>query len=212
MRCFDVQAELETYIDGELSPERTALLEGHLVDCEGCRAELARLQAVVAALETWPLVAEPAQLTARVMARLRPRPVVSAADPELVLSPSTTLRTSRAEGHGRRVEPPALPAFRIHWSDLAISLAGASLVFVAALLWRYLAATDLASLYRMQMSLRLGVLRLQGLLLLTQCLARTGTATWGLVLVGVVLVTALPLAVWDLAVGRREANSGWRRL
>jgi hypothetical protein len=148
MRCFDVQAELETYIDGELSPERTALLEGHLVDCEGCRAELARLQAVVAALETWPLVAEPAQLTARVMARLRPRPVVSAADPELVLSPSTTLRTSRAEGHGRRVEPPALPAFRIHWSDLAISLAGASLVFVAALLWRYLAATDLASLYR----------------------------------------------------------------
>ncbi|NIO67475.1 MAG: hypothetical protein GTN71_00040 [Anaerolineae bacterium] len=173
MRCFDVQVELETYVDGELSPERTALLERHLAGCEGCRAELARVRAVVAALETWPLVAEPAQLTARVMAQVRPRPV--------------------------------LPAFRIQWSDLAISLAGASLVFVAALLWRYLAATDLASLYRMQMSLRLEMLRLEGLLLVTQCLARTGAAIWGLVLVGIVLVTALPLAVWDLAVGRREA-------
>jgi len=207
MRCFKVRAELETYADGELSPERSALLERHLAGCEGCRAELARLQAVVAALETWPLVAEPAQLAERVMARLRPRPVVSAADPELVLGPSTTLRTSRAEGHGPRVEPPALPGFRIQWSDLAISLAGASLVFAAALVWRYLAATDVASLYRIQMSLRLEMLRLQGLLLVTQCLARTGTATWGLVLVGVVLVTALPLAVWDLAVGRREPLS-----
>jgi len=173
MRCFDVQMELETYVDGELSPERTALLERHLAGCEGCRAELARVQAVVAALETWPLVAEPAQLTARVMAQVRPRPV--------------------------------LPAFRIQWSDLAISLAGASLVFAAALLWRTLAPTGLASLYCTQMVLRLEMLRLEVLLLVTQCLARTGTATWGLVLVGVVLVTALPLAVWDLAVGRREA-------
>jgi len=197
MRCFEVQAELESYVDGELSPERTALLEGHLAGCEGCRVELARLEAVVAALETWPLVAEPAQFTEGVMARVRLRPVVSAADPELVLS--------KAEGHGRRVEPLALPGFRIQWSDLAISLAGASLVFAAALLWRYLAATDSTSLYGIQMSLRLEMLRLEVLLLVTQCLARTGAATWGLVLVGVVLVTALPLAVWDLAVGRREA-------
>jgi predicted anti-sigma-YlaC factor YlaD len=173
MGCFEVQAELERYVDGELGPERTALLEGHLAGCEGCRAELARLEAVVAAVETWPLVAEPAQFTEGVMARVRPRPV--------------------------------LPGFRIQWSDLAISLAGASLVFAALLLWRYLAATDLASLYRMQMSLRLGVLRLQGLLLVTRCLARTGTPSWGLVLVGVVLVTAVPLVVWDLVVGRREA-------
>ena len=173
MRCFEVQAELERYVDGELSPERTALLERHLAGCEGCRVELARLEAVVAALETWPLVAEPAQFTEGVMARVRPRPVV--------------------------------PAFRIRWSDLAISLAGAGLVFAAALLWRYLAATDSASLYGIQMSLRLEMLRLQGLLLVTQCLARTGTATWGLVLVGVALVTAVLLAVWDLAVGRREA-------
>ncbi|MFB0535127.1 MAG: anti-sigma factor [Anaerolineae bacterium] len=173
MRCFEVQVELEAYLDGEQSPERIALLERHLAGCQVCRAELARLQAVVAALETWPLVAEPAQLTARVMTRVRPRPV--------------------------------LPAFRIHWSDLAISLAGASLVFAAALLWRCLTSTDLAHLYRTQMYLRLEMLRLQVLLWTTQYLARTGTATWGLVLVGVALVTALTLTVWDLAVWRREA-------
>jgi hypothetical protein len=199
MRCFDVQVGLEAYVDGELSPERTALLERHLAGCEGCRAELPRLQAVVAALESWPPVIEPAQLTARVMAQVRQRPVVSAAYPELVLS--------KVEGHGRRVEPLALPGFRIHWSDLAISLAGASLVFAAALLWRYLTSTNLAYLYRTHIYLRLEMLRLEMALLLTRCLARTSTATWGLVLAGVALVIALTFAVWDLAVWRREALS-----
>jgi predicted anti-sigma-YlaC factor YlaD len=74
MRCRDVHTELEAYVDGELSPERSALLEAHLASCRACQAELARLQAVAAALETWPLVMEPAQFTAQVMARVRPRP------------------------------------------------------------------------------------------------------------------------------------------
>jgi hypothetical protein len=191
MRCFDVQVELETYVDGELSPERTALLERHLAGCESCQGELVRLQAVVAALETWPLVAEPASLTARVMARVRQRPGVS---------PSATLRAG-ASGS------PVLPGFRIHWSDLAISLAGASLVFAAALFWRYLTSTDLAYLYRIQMYLRLEMVQLEVALLLRQCLAKTSAATWGLTLVAVALVTALALVMWDLAVWRREALS-----
>jgi hypothetical protein len=102
---------------------------------------------------------------------------------------------------------PVLPGFRIHWSDLAISLAGASLVFAATLLWRYLTSTDLAYLYRIQMYLRLEMLRLEVMLLLRQCLARTSAATWGLTLAGVALVTALALVMWDLAVWRREALS-----
>jgi anti-sigma factor RsiW len=199
MCCFEVQVELEAYVDGELSPERTALLEQHLAGCEGCRAELARLQAVVAALESWPLVAEPAELTARVMAQVRPRPGVS---PSAAL-PSTMLGTGRTGAGGS----PVLPGFRIHWSDLAISLAGASLVFAATLLWRYLTSTDLAYLYRTQMYLRLGILRLEVMLLLRQCLARTSVATWGLALVGVALVAALALVMGDLAVWRREAFS-----
>jgi len=154
---------------------------------------------VVAALESWPLVAEPAELTARVMAQVRPRPGVSPSAP----LPSTMLGTGRT-GAG---SSPVLPGFRIHWSDLAISLAGASLVFAATLLWRYLTSTDLAYLYRAQMSLRLEMLRLEVMLLLRQCLARTSAATWGLTLVGVALVTALALVMWDLAVWRREALS-----
>jgi anti-sigma factor RsiW len=174
MRCLDVQIELEAYADGELSPERAALLERHLVGCDACQAELARLQAVVAALETWPLVTEPAQLTARVMARARPR--------------------------------PALPGFRLHWSDFAISLAGAGLVFATTLLWRYLAPTGLVYLHSAQMYLRLELLRLE-VLVLTQYLARIGAVTWGLLLMGVTLVTVLSLAVWDLAVWEREVLS-----
>lgn len=167
MRCFDVQVELQAYVDGESSPERAALLERHLADCDGCRAELARLQVVVAALETWPLVAEPAQLTARVMARVRPR--------------------------------PALPAFRLRWSDFAISLAGAGLVFGAMLAWRHLASTSLAHLYHAQMVLRLEMLWLEVLLLMPR-LVRAGAVTWGLALVGGALVTALALAVWERGV------------
>jgi anti-sigma factor RsiW len=165
MRCFDVQVELQAYVDGELSPERAALLERHLADCDGCRAELARMQVVVTALETWPLVTEPAQLTARVMARVRPRPA-------------------------------ALPAFRLRWSDFAISLAGAGLAFGAMLAWRHLASTSLAHLYHAQMVLRLEMLQLKVLLLMPR-LVRAGAVTWGLVLVGCVLVTALALAVWE---------------
>ena len=168
MRCLDVQLELEAYVDGELSPQRTALLERHLAGCDDCRAELACLQAVVTALETWPLVVEPDQLTARVMARVRPR--------------------------------PALPAFRLHWSDLAISLAGAGLAFAAMFLWRYLASTDLVYLYRPQMYLRLEMLRLEALLLV-QRLVGTGAVTWGLLslsLAGVTLIIiVLALVVWE---------------
>jgi len=189
MRCFDMQMDLEAYVDGELSPERTALLEQHLAGCEGCQVELARLQEVVVALESWPIVTEPAQLTARVMAQVRQHSVVS---------PSATLSTGAGE-------PQRMPSFRIRWSDFAISVAGAGLVFVAALLWRYLTPTGLTYLHRIQMYLRLEMLRLE--LLTTQCLARTSTVTWGLMLVGVALMTALTLAVWDLAMWRWEALS-----
>ena len=91
MHCLDAQPDLGAYVDGELSPERATFLEQHLAGCDECRAELARLRAVVDAMETWPLVPEPARLRARVMAQVRPR--------------------------------PTLPRFRVHWSDLAISLA-----------------------------------------------------------------------------------------
>ncbi|MEE9616444.1 MAG: hypothetical protein V3T90_05485 [Anaerolineae bacterium] len=54
-----------------------------------------------------------------------------------------------------RIEPPALPVFRLRWSDFAINLARAELAFAAVLAWRYLASTSLAHLYHAQMVLQL---------------------------------------------------------
>jgi len=186
--------ELQAYVDGELGPERTALLEQHLAGCDGCRAELTRLRAVVTALETWPLVAEPAELTARVMARVGPRPVVS---------PSTALRAGLRTGVA---EPPALPAFRFRRSDFVVSLAGAGLAFATVLAWRYLAPAGLTYLHHTQMVLWFAMLRLESLLLI-QRLVRASVATWGLLLGGVTLTAALALVMWDLAVWERGVFS-----
>ncbi|PKO21227.1 MAG: hypothetical protein CVU38_15840 [Chloroflexi bacterium HGW-Chloroflexi-1] len=135
MRCLDVRMELQAYVDGESSLEQAGLLEQHLAACEACREELGRLQIVAAALESWPLVAEPADLTARVMARVRLCPAV------------------------------ALPRFRLHWDDLAISAAGAMLFFTVMLTWRYLSTSGSAQLYWAQIYLWLEMLQLKALLL-----------------------------------------------
>jgi anti-sigma factor RsiW len=37
MRCLDVKCDLQAYVDGELGPERIALLERHLANCRGCQ-------------------------------------------------------------------------------------------------------------------------------------------------------------------------------
>ena len=165
MHCLDVQPDLEAYVDGELSLERAAFLEQHLARCDECRAELARLQAVVDALETWPLMAEPAHLKARVMAQVQPR--------------------------------PALLRFRVHWSALAISLAGAGLVSAFMLLCDYLSSTHLVCLYHWQVVLRLDRLRLEGMLW-TQHLVESSTVMWGLLsFVGVALIIIRSLPRWN---------------
>ncbi|MDY7075562.1 MAG: zf-HC2 domain-containing protein [Chloroflexota bacterium] len=180
MRCLDVRAKLQVYVDGELSLEQAALLERHLAGCEDCRAEMTRLQAVMAALETWPLVVEPADLTTRVMAQVRARPVAG------------------------DVEPVTLPRFRLRWSDFAISLGGAGLVFVVMLGWRYLASSDVARLYCLQMYLHLEMLQLEALLMIRR-LVQPGVVIWGPLLGGVVLVITLVIALWSLA-GRERGG------
>jgi anti-sigma factor RsiW len=177
MPCLDVQIALHAYVDGELSAEQAASLEQHLAGCAECRAELARLQAVMAALETWPLVVEPAHLTDRIMRQVRPQ--------------------------------PALPAFRFRLSDLAISLAGAGFVFGAMLCWRDLTSTDWSRLYRTQMSLQLEMLRLEVLLQARRLFGTVAITPAGglIVAVGVMLVVALGLLVWDLTGWDRKAIS-----
>ncbi len=171
MHYLDVQVELQTYVDGGLRSERAALLEQHIASCGACRAKLERLQAVVTALETWPVVLEPPDLAARVMAQVRTR--------------------------------PALPAFRLRWSDFAISLVGAGAIFGAALAWYYLTSDTLDYLRHSQMSLWLEMLRLE-ILLTIQHLVGGSVITWGLLLLGVVLTIVLALAAWNLSAWQRN--------
>jgi anti-sigma factor RsiW len=171
MRCVDVRTKLQAYLDGELSPEESVLVGEHLDGCEPCRAEMARLAAVAEALETWPLVEEPAGLTARVMAQVRRR--------------------------------PALPPFRLHWSDLAIGLAGGGAVFAALILWRYLIPAGQSFLYYPDLYLRLEMLRLE-LLLLVPRLIRAGVFPWGLLVVGVALALVLIPLVWSPVTWRKR--------
>ena len=110
MRCLDAQTALGTYVDGELDPEQAGHLEAHLAGCAECRVELAYLQVAEEAIETWPLITEPADFTAQVMAQVKPR-----------------------------LEKPR---FRLRWSDVAISLAGAGMAAIALPLWQVLTSTD----------------------------------------------------------------------
>ncbi len=68
MRCKDPQMPLQEYLDGQLAPPQVQAVEAHLAACPACQQRLALLRQVDDALATWPLLAEPADFTARVMA------------------------------------------------------------------------------------------------------------------------------------------------
>jgi anti-sigma factor RsiW len=173
MHCLDVTGKLQAYVDGELSAERTALVKRHLAICRDCQAELTRLQTVVAALQTWPVVVEPVDLTARVM---------------------TSVRLRRT-----------IPSFRLRWIDFGVSLAGASLVFIALLGWRYLVSASSAYLFRMRIALQLERLLLD-VLQMGQRLVSTGIGAWEGLLGGLVVLALLLLALCDLAARHRKTS------
>jgi hypothetical protein len=132
---------------------------------------MARLATVAKALEAWPLVEEPADLTARVMAQVRRR--------------------------------PTLPPFRLRWSDLAISLAGAGVVFAALILWRHLAGAGRSLFHSPDAYLRLEMLRLQVLLLVSR-LIRADVLPWGLLGVGIALALVLIPLTWSPVTWRKR--------
>ncbi|MER7211720.1 MULTISPECIES: zf-HC2 domain-containing protein [Streptosporangium] len=51
MTCDDVRMSLGVYVLGALEPEECVLVEAHLAECEGCRAEFEELTGVAAFLE-----------------------------------------------------------------------------------------------------------------------------------------------------------------
>lgn len=70
MTCQRASALLQLYIDHRLDYHRLGALEAHLAGCARCRHELDVLGAVCAAIAEPEPVVVPADLTARIMARI----------------------------------------------------------------------------------------------------------------------------------------------
>ncbi len=107
--------KLQEYLDGTLSADEARDLEAHLAACAACRAELADLRLVDRALAAQPILAEPADLTARIMAQI---------------APEGTRPGIHSHHLGRRLWVAALQSrgfwptsLHLHWEDAVISTA-----------------------------------------------------------------------------------------
>ncbi|RME74513.1 MAG: hypothetical protein D6776_05155, partial [Planctomycetota bacterium] len=80
--CAQVADALAGYHYGELDPDEERVLELHLEGCERCRAELARLRALVAQLDRLPVPLPSAAEWSRLELELRGRVAAVRADRE----------------------------------------------------------------------------------------------------------------------------------
>jgi hypothetical protein len=75
MRCHEVPPLLADLIEDQLPPETAGQVLAHLTHCTICQREYQALRHVIAALEAFPIIAEPPDLTARVMTQIQPREI-----------------------------------------------------------------------------------------------------------------------------------------
>jgi anti-sigma factor RsiW len=109
MNCESASERLQEYVDGQLAGFERQELEAHLESCAACRSELALLAQVDEALAQLPVLPEPQDLHAQIMAQVRTSP---------------------------HLQP--LAAFRLRWEDAAISAAFAWAAVAALALSFYL--------------------------------------------------------------------------
>lgn len=70
MRCKEASQQLQLYLDNRLTIEQVRRLEAHLASCSACLEELTIFEKVIDDLETFKVVAEPADLNAKIMRRV----------------------------------------------------------------------------------------------------------------------------------------------
>lgn len=75
-RCEIIEPLLSPYLDDELTPTETALVQAHVAVCERCASELAFLRLTHAVLSNPTEVPVPAQLSARIAAATYARPTL----------------------------------------------------------------------------------------------------------------------------------------
>ena len=74
MRCSKAARQLQFYIDGRLSIDQVRVLEAHIAICGACQRELFLLEEVTSTLRDVKPVAEPADMTRRIMQRVAMSP------------------------------------------------------------------------------------------------------------------------------------------
>jgi anti-sigma factor RsiW len=116
MHSETAHTNLQEYVDGQLTPAQTLAIEDHLATCAACRQELSLLRQVDETLAQQPVLQEPADLTAQIMARVR------AATPVQVRLPWLPWR-----------------AIQTYWADAAVSAAFAwaavTVLIAPSVLW-----------------------------------------------------------------------------
>lgn len=70
MNCVSVQRLMYEAVDRALAPDERRLLDAHLAGCEGCRSEMAVLDALIETVETTPPADPSDAFLPNVMARL----------------------------------------------------------------------------------------------------------------------------------------------
>lgn len=70
MRCTKAAEQLQLYVDKRLPLEKMRLLELHLSQCDSCQQAFLCFEQIDQTLRTMEMVAEPADLTSRIMQRV----------------------------------------------------------------------------------------------------------------------------------------------
>lgn len=70
MRCAEAVWQLQLYIDHRLTVAQVRTLEAHVAQCRACQSELHLLENIAATIGNIAPIAEPADLTARIMQRV----------------------------------------------------------------------------------------------------------------------------------------------
>ena len=73
MNCYEVEAQLDNYIERELAVDERAALEGHLESCSSCQHKLVHLRQVTALLYRLPAEEPAPNLATRIVAMVEDR-------------------------------------------------------------------------------------------------------------------------------------------
>jgi len=110
MTCEDALAVLMEYLDGELTSDRSGLVEAHLRHCESCRQERDAVLSVLGKLHR----ADELQRYALVVARLRERiaqmeAAMRPSEPQALMTPEEVVTLLRLTSEQFREVAPLLP-------------------------------------------------------------------------------------------------------